>query len=155
MDNAPYHSRRKEEYPVQSWSKKKMMEWLDAKAIPYPEKCLKTEICKRHRPVHPEYHVDDMAKQAGHEVVCLLVAHCELNPIEMAWSQVKHFIQSPNKRFTITEMERLTHLAFDEVTPERWKSLIAHIKEKVEDHYWEADGLQMELVYNSRGGLGL
>ena len=44
MDNAPYHSRRKEEYPVQSWSKKKMMEWLDAKAIPYPEKCLKTEI---------------------------------------------------------------------------------------------------------------
>ena len=39
----------------------------------------------KHRPIHPEYHVeDDMAKQAGHEVACLPVAHCEFNPIEMA-----------------------------------------------------------------------
>ena len=90
--------------------------------------------------------MDDMAKQTGHEVVRLPVAHCELNPIEMAWSQMKHFIQSHNENFTLTEMERLTYLAFDEVTPERWKSLIAHIREKVEDHYWEADRLQMEVV---------
>ena len=37
MDNAPYHSRRKEEYSVQSWG-------LDAKTVPYHEKCLKTEV---------------------------------------------------------------------------------------------------------------
>ena len=76
----------------------------------------------------------------------LPVAHCELNPIEMAWSQVKHFIRTHNTKFTLTEMERLTHCAFEEVTPARWKSLIAHVQEKVEDHYWEVDGLQMELV---------
>ena len=149
MDNAPYHSRRKEEYPVQSWTKKKMVEWLDTKAIPYPEKCLKSDIwsiVKRHRPDQPEYHVDETAKQSGHEVVRLPVAHCELNPIEMAWSQVKHFIRTHNTKFTLTEMERLTHRAFEEVTPTRWKSLIAHVQEKVEDHYWEVDGLQMELV---------
>ena len=103
-------------------------------------------IVKCHRPVHPEYHVDDVAKQAGHKVVCLPVAHSELNPIKMAWSQMKHFSQSHNKKFTLTEVERLTHLDFDEVTPERWKFLIAHIKERVEDHYLEADGLQMEIV---------
>lgn len=149
MDNAPYHSRRREEYPVQSWTKKKMVEWLDKKAIPYPDKCLKTDIwsiVKRHRPAHPEYVVDYVAKQAGHEVVRLPVAHCELNPIEMAWSQMKDYIKKNNFKFTLTEMERLTHLAFDAVTPDRWKSLIAHVKEKVEDHYWEVDGLQMELV---------
>ena len=149
MDNAPYHSWRKEEYPVQSWTKKKMAEWLDAKAIPYPDKCLKTDlwnIVRHHRPDQPEYYVDEVAKQAGHEVVRLPVAHCELNPIEMAWSQMKHYIRTHNTRFTLTEMERLTHLAFDKVTPDRWKSLIAHVQEKVEDYYWEADGLQMELV---------
>ena len=36
--------------------------------------------------------------------------------------------------------------AFTAVTPDRWKSLLANVKEEVEDHYWEADGLQMELV---------
>ena len=32
-----------------------------------------------------------MAKATGHEVVRLLPYHCELNPIEMAWSQRKHY----------------------------------------------------------------
>ena len=126
-----------------------MVEWLTHKGIPYPDKCLKTEIwsiVKTHRPIHPEYFVDDEAKQAGHEVVRLPVAHCELNPIEMAWSQMKHYIKTHNLKFTLSEMERLTHIAFTAVTPDRWKSLLAHVKEKVEDHYWEADGLQMELV---------
>ena len=149
MDNAPYHSRRREAYPVQSWTKKKMVEWLIHKGIPYPDKCLKTEIwsiVKTHRPIHPEYFVDDVANQAGHEVVRLPVAHCELNPIEMAWSQMKHYIKTHNLKFTLSEMERLTHIAFTADTPDRWKSLLAHVKVKVEDHYWEADGLQMELV---------
>ena len=35
---------------------------------------------------------------------------------------------------------------FDKVTPQRWQSLITHVKEKVEDHYWEADGLNEELL---------
>ena len=91
---------------------------------------------------YEKYYVDEAAQQTGHEIVRLPVAHCELNPIEMAWSQMKHFIWTHNTKFTLTEVERLTHLAFDEVTPDRWKSLIAHVQEKVEDHYWEADGLQ-------------
>ena len=33
----------------------------------------------------------------GHEVVRLPVAHCELNPIEMAWSQVKGHVKDNNK----------------------------------------------------------
>ena len=32
------------------------------------------------------------------------------------------------------------------VTADRRKSLIVHMNEKVEDSYWEADGLQMVLV---------
>ena len=27
------------------------------------------------------------------------------------------------------------------VTPERWTSLIKHVRDKVEDHFWEANGL--------------
>lgn len=41
MDIAPYHSHRKEEYPIQSWTKKKIVEWFDTKGIPHPDKCLR------------------------------------------------------------------------------------------------------------------
>jgi len=57
----------------------------------------------------PEYVVDKIAEEKGdfqsiyslmfytmmigHEVVQLPVAHCELNPIEMAWSQVKGHVK--------------------------------------------------------------
>ena len=46
--------------------------------------CKKDEVWKIvKRPVHPECIVDVTAKKAGHTVVRLPVAHCELNPIEM------------------------------------------------------------------------
>ena len=97
---------------------------------------------------------------AGHEVVRLPVAHCELNPIEMAWSQVKGYVKEHNKkyltkvifllkcfeRFTLTEVQRLVHEGFSIVTPERWQSLIKRVEEKVENHYWEHDGHNEELL---------
>jgi ornithine carbamoyltransferase len=82
-----------------------------------------------------------MADAAGHEVVRLPVAHCTLNPIEMAWAQVKGYIKANNQKFNLREVERLAHEGFDIVTPERWTSLIKHVQDKVEDHYWEVNGL--------------
>ena len=97
-----------------------------------------------------------------HEVVRLPVAHCELNPIEMAWSQVKGHVKRNNKRyinivmdivivwhlfrFTLTEVKELVYQGFEAVTSERWQSLIKHVQEEVEDHYWEQDGLHEELL---------
>lgn len=40
-----------------------------------------------------------MYMYVGHEVVRLPVAHCELNPIEMAWAQVKDYIKANNRRY--------------------------------------------------------
>ena len=90
---------------------------------------------------------------SGHEVVRLPVAHCELNPIEMAWSQVKGYVKEHNKKYlteeifllkcferlTLTEVQRLVH-------EDWWQSLIKRVEEKVENHYWEHDGLNEELL---------
>ena len=32
------------------------------------------------------------------------------------------------------------------LTPERWRSLIKHVEVEIEDHYWEADGLNEEEI---------
>ena len=49
-------------------------------------------------------------------------------------------------RFTLTEVKELVYQGFETVTPERWQALIKHVHKKVEDHYWEADGLNEELL---------
>ena len=43
-------------------------------------------------------------------------------------------------------MKELVYEGFDKVIPERWQSLIKHVEVEVEDHYWEADGLNEEVL---------
>ena len=120
MDNASYHSRRKEAMPTSSWCKGDMITWLMEKDIPYPDKNTKKilyDIIRKHKDEYLKYVIDEMAKAHGHEVVRLPPYHCELNPIEMAWSQVKQFAKKNNTTFTIPGLQALVHEAFAEVTP--------------------------------------
>ena len=59
----------------------------------------------------------------------------------MAWAQVKEYVRRNNQKFTLGEVERLIHEGFSCVTPERWKKLVTHVEQKIEDHYWERYGL--------------
>ena len=143
MDNASYHSRIDDPVPTKSWTKKRMIEWLFSHDISYPEKALKSEIWSIiHRvDASPKYVIDEIARASGHEVVRLPVAHCTLNPIESAWAQVKGHIKENNTRFNLDEVERLAWEGFDVVTPDHWASLVNHVQEKFEDHYWQVYGL--------------
>ena len=143
MDNASYHTRRCEDVPTKSWTKTRTIEWLNKKNIPFPPKALKAEIFSivQGLGATPKYVVDEMALKAGHEVVRLPMAHCTLNPIELAWAQIKGYIKANNRRFNLNEVASLAKEGFEVVTPERWASLVKHVQEKVEDHYWQVDGL--------------
>ena len=94
----------------------------------------------------PKYVIDEMAKAAGHEVVLIPPYHCELNPIELCWSQVKGYIKEHNKEFALNAVKHLTCEGFNEVGAAEWKKNIEHVKRKAEDYYWEADNLQ---IHNS------
>ena len=79
-------------------------------------------------------------------MVRLPVPHCTLNPIEMAWAQVKGHIKANTKAFNLTEVEQLAWRGFSIVTADRWHKLIKHVREKVEDHYWDCDSLYQQFV---------
>ena len=79
-------------------------------------------------------------------MVRLPVAHCALNPIELAWAQVKGHIKANIHTFNLRQVEQLAWEDFDVVIPDRWKSLIQHVNIHFEDHYWSNDGLYEELV---------
>ena len=119
-----------------------MKEWLDKHNIAYDAMDLKRDLFSKISAVNAKtvYRTDEVAHQFGHEVVCLPIAHCEFNPIELAWSVVKRHCRTQHKSFTLKEIEDLVPNGFEQVTPAMWSNFCDHVK-KVEDEYWEKDGL--------------
>ena len=76
---------------------------------------------------------------------CLPVAHCELNPIELAWANVKEYVRKHNQQFTMAEVKHLTPTGISVTTPDLWKKYTEHCR-RVEDKYWEEHGLIKETV---------
>ena len=147
MDNASYHSRRQEFIPKMNSRKSVMIDWLTHHNIEFPEKALKRELLELIKGAHPEerYAIDEIAKTFGHEVVCLPPYHCELNPIEMAWAQVKGYIKAKNSKFTLSHVKDLTYEGFSRIGKEDWSKLVEHTV-KVEDKFWEMDSLHEEVI---------
>lgn len=72
------------------------------------------------------YELDEEAYKAGHEVVRLPTYHCQYNPIELIWAQIKNEVASKNKTFKIADVEKLTHEAIENVTLQNCKSYVEH-----------------------------
>ena len=106
---------------------------------------MKQELLTLIRLSKPKFVRDELAKTAGNEVVRLPPYHCELNPIELCWSQVKGHIKENNSKFTLSFVKELTYEGFKKVGPEQCKRNIRHLKNKVEDHYWIGN-LQEEYI---------
>ena len=148
MDDASYHSRHLQKIPTKSSTKQEMKDWLTRNGMQFLEKALKCEhysLIVSSNPV-TVYVIDEIAKAAGHEVVRLPPYHCELNPIEMAWAQVKGFIRVHNTKFTLTHVKQLTFDGFAHVGSEEWEKLVQHVQNKVEDKFWEEDALQESYI---------
>ena len=64
--------------------------------------------------------------------------HCELNPIEMIWAQLKMYVRKRNTTSKIKDVERLVHEGIDSITPEAWKNCIRHVIDQ-ENYFWEKD----------------
>lgn len=110
MDNAPYHSRLLEKLPTSAWRKAQIQEWLDGKGIPFDRASVKAELltlAKQHSPIYKKYIVDEMAKARGIEVLRLPPYHCELNPIELIWAEVKGNVARENRTFKLEHVKGL------------------------------------------------
>lgn len=143
MDNASYHSVLNEPIPNQSTKKADIQTWLSSKCIPWTHDMLKAEllsIVDSNRDKFKSYRIDNLATRYGHTVLRLPPYHCELNPIELVWSQVKGYVASNNKTFKEHEVKKLTEEAINKVTPTYWSSCIKHVIAE-ESRMWELDGL--------------
>ncbi|XP_045504530.1 uncharacterized protein LOC123701177 [Colias croceus] len=83
------------------------------------------------------YAVDELlAKNYGVEVLRLLPYHCELNPIELIWADVKGHIARNNT--TLIQFEKVKALLGEgiaKVTSDRWKKCVEHVRKEEEKFY--------------------
>lgn len=143
MDNAPYHSRKKDKAPISSSNKATMTKWLQKKNVPFPPGLRNPELyhlIKLHKPPIPTYVIDSKATELGFTVIRLPPYHCHYNPIEMVWSQLKSFVKERNKTFKIKDVKDLFFEAIDTVTPELWNKYVSHAKKSM-DEDWTSEGL--------------
>jgi hypothetical protein len=82
-----------------------------------------------------KYELDDLALQFGHQVVRLPPYHCQYNPIELIWAQVKREVAERNKTFKLSDVEHLTSQAIDNVTKTDWEKCVHHA-ESLQEEDW-------------------
>lgn len=141
MDNAPYHSVALEKAPTKSTRKADIQLWLTKKGVPWSEDMVRAELLELSQKVNTPsivYRIDTLAATHGHEVLRVPPYHCEFNPIELVWSQVKGYIAARNMGFTLAEVEKLLPEALASVKQEKWQNCCAHV-EQVEAEAWERD----------------
>lgn len=81
----------------------------------------------------------------GHEVVRLPPYHCQYNPIELIWAQVKGDVAKKNVSFKIADVEKLVNEALDAVTVDSWKKYVSHCK-KLQEEDFIKEGLRDEIL---------
>ncbi|KAJ4435156.1 hypothetical protein ANN_23732 [Periplaneta americana] len=153
MDNASYHSVELNKAPVSSTKKIEMQAWLRYHNILYDPcytKPVLYDIVKRSKDRFRTYEIDTVAVQplqsdTVHTVLRLPPYHCDFNPIELIWTQVKSDVAKHNTDFKIRKTKELFEAALEKITPENWSSACEHVR-YIEDFYRSKEGIVDELL---------
>ncbi|CAH2238801.1 jg7735 [Pararge aegeria aegeria] len=91
VDNAAYHNKQWDLAPTSNSKKADMQAWLIEKGIQYEETLLKPHLynlIKANKERFKTFSIDRILAEQGHQVLRLPLYHPDLNPIEMAWSDI-------------------------------------------------------------------
>lgn len=148
MDNAPYHSVKKDPCPVMSWKKQNIIDWLEVKGEIIDRPLVKRQLLEkveRLKPIFDKYVIDEAARDNNKIVLRIPPYHRELNPMEFVWCTVKNYIGMNNKKKKLTDMQKLLIKGIEQVTSDMWVNFINLVMEE-EDKFWEIDFISDELL---------
>lgn len=103
-------------------------------------------LVNQHKSIYDKNVVDEMAKEQGKLVLRLPPYHCELNPIELIWAQVKGYVARNNKTFNIKDVKRLLVEAVQSVAISQWQNCVKHVIEKEEPRFWDVDNRMEDIA---------
>lgn len=137
MDNAPFYSIIQEKVPNTNWKKEDIKQFLLSKNVNYEDSFTKTELLDLVEPIkgHKVDELDEMSRQLGHEVIRLPPNHCQYNPIELIWAQIKRGITERNIKFKIADVEKIMKEEVDKVIVENWAEYVRHSEQLQEEDF--------------------
>lgn len=147
MNDVSYHSVRLEECPTTNWKKADIIEWLVSKGEVIDKTMIVPElmeVVERLKLLY-KYEIDKLVLEHNKTVLRLPPYHCELNPMEMAWSAVKTHVKSNNMTFKLSDVKNLLIEGTNKVTKNMWKNFIISTK-KEEEKFWNLDMIMDELM---------
>ncbi|CAK1600754.1 unnamed protein product [Parnassius mnemosyne] len=141
VDNASYHNKQLDAAPTSNSKKADMQTWLRQKGIEFEETMLKPELynlIKKCKDKFKKFNIDAILNEAGHSVLRLPPYHPDLNPIEMAWSQIKSYVACKNVTWNLTRITELIHEKVNLMGATEWGKLCTKVKE-IEADYCKSD----------------
>lgn len=132
VDNASYHNKQLDAAPTSTTNKTGMQTWLREKVIEFKESMIKPELyylIKKHKEKYKKNYIDAILNAAGHCVLRLPSYHPDLNPIEMAWSQIKGYVASKNISWNQTRITDLINEKVNLMGTTEWGKLCDKVKE--------------------------
>lgn len=148
MDNASYHSVKIDPVPTMNWKKNEIVQWLGSKGFVADTPMVKFQLMEKvneMKPLHDKYVIDEEALKTNRTILRLPPYHCELNPIELAWSVVKNHVKQNNTTYNIKDVQQLLYEGVQKVTPDMWANFVSHtIKE--EDKLYNIDFICDEML---------
>jgi len=130
-----------------AWRKHKIVQWLEDKNVVVDRKMVKLELMQKVKEIRTteKYAIDEKAMESNKIVLRLPPYHCELNPIELAWSVIKNHVKQNNTTFKLNDVRQLLIDGVQRVTPEMWANFVKHtIKE--EDKMWDIESITDEML---------
>ncbi|CAF1031572.1 unnamed protein product [Didymodactylos carnosus] len=130
--------------PKRAWKKAEVVQWLDDHKVPYLNLCTKAELLELAVAYAPEkkFKVDE--EEFRVEILRLPIKHCVLNPIELAWAELKDFIRNKNNNFTLTDVTTLSQAYMAACSTELIARFIQHAQ-NYEETFKAADKIGEEM----------
>ncbi|GBP23220.1 hypothetical protein EVAR_82385_1 [Eumeta japonica] len=126
VDNASYHNKQLDAAPTSNTKKVDMQTWLRQKEIQFEESMLKPELynlIKKYKEQFRKFNIDAILNEAGHAVLRLPPYHPDLNPIEMAWSQIKGYVANKNVSWNLARIADLVNEKVNLMGATEWAKL--------------------------------
>ncbi|CAF3860153.1 unnamed protein product [Rotaria sordida] len=133
IDNASWHREGTDDTKPsrRSWRKQMIANWLDDHHILYDNDISKAELLELAYENLPrkKYKVDEEAKMYRINILRLPMGHCTLNPIELAWANMKTYKRDRNTKFTLTEVTKLAQEWINNLDAREAISYVNHVKQ--------------------------
>ncbi|CAF4615356.1 unnamed protein product [Rotaria sp. Silwood2] len=133
IDNASWHREVTDDKkpPQRSWRKQMIVNWLSDHNVIYAGDISKAELLQLAYSNLPKkkYKAEEEAKIYRINILRLPIRHCTLNPIELAWANMKTYIRDRNTKFTLAEVNKLAQEWIDNLDATEATSYMNHVKQ--------------------------